>query len=53
MPFLVVHRVLTFFLDLAQVLTHSEQDLALEVVLLRQQLRIALRKAPSAPRLSR
>ena len=53
MPFLVVHLVLTFFLDLAQVLTRSTQDQALEVVLLRHQRRIALRKAPSAPRLSR
>ncbi len=53
MPFLVFQLVLTFFLDLIQVLTRSKQDQALEVLILRQQLRIALRKAPTVPRLSR
>ena len=53
MPFLVFHFVLTFFLDLIQALTRSKQDQAIEIVLLRQQLRIALRQAPSVPRLSR
>ncbi len=53
MPFLVFHRVLTFFLDLMRVLIRSKQDQALEILLLRHQLRIALRQAPSTPRLSR
>ena len=53
MPYLVLHRVLTFFLDLIQVLIRSKQDQALEIVMLRHQLRIALRQAPSTPRLSR
>jgi len=53
MPYLVFRLVLTFFLDLIQVLIRSKQDRALEVLMLRQQLRIALRQAPSTPRLSR
>jgi transposase len=53
MPYRVVHLVLTFCLDLLQVLARSKQDQALEIVMLRHQLRIALRQAPSAPRLSR
>ena len=53
MPFLAVHVVLTCFLDLIQALTRSKQDQAVEILLLRQQLRIALRQAPPAPRLSR
>ena len=53
MPFLVVHLVLTFFLDLIQTLIRSDQDQAVDILLLRQQLRIALRQAPPAPRLSR
>jgi hypothetical protein len=43
MPFLAVHVVLTCFLDLIQALTRSKQDQAVEILLLRQQLRIALR----------
>jgi hypothetical protein len=53
MPYLIFHLVLTFCLDLLQVLARSKQDQALEVLVLRQQLRIALRTAPSTPRLSR
>ncbi len=53
MPFLVVHLVLTFSLDRIRALTRSKQDQAVEILLLRQQLRIALRQAPPAPRLSR
>src|SRR5829696_3303829 len=53
MPYLVFHRVLTCFLDLLQVLARSKQDQALEVLVLRHQLRIALRQAPSTPRLTR
>jgi hypothetical protein len=48
MPFLIVHLVLAFVLDLIR----SKQDQALEVLVLRQQLRIALRQAPSVPRLA-
>src|SRR3954453_16685373 len=53
MPYLVFHLVLTFFLDLSQCLARSKQDQALEVLILRHQLRIALRQAPSTPHLSR
>ena len=53
MPFLIVHLVLAFVLDLIHVLIRSKQDQALEVLVLRQQLRIALRQAPSMPRLAR
>src|SRR6476659_7359207 len=53
MPFRTFLLVLTFFLDLIQVLIRSKQDQALEVLLLRHQLRIALRQAPTVPRLSR
>ncbi len=53
MLFLVVHLILTFVLDLIQALIRSDQDQAVEILLLRQQLRIALRQAPTAPRLSR
>ena len=53
MPYLVFRRVLTFCLDLIQVLIRSEQDQALEVLVLRHQLRIAPRQAPSVPRLAR
>ena len=53
MPFLVLHLVLTFFLDLVHIFIRSEQDQALEVLVLRHQLRIALRQAPATPRLTR
>ena len=49
MPYLVVHLVLTFFLDLIQVLARSRQDQILEILVLRQQLRIALHNAPPTP----
>lgn len=52
MPFLALHLVLTFFLDLVRVLTRSPQDQAIEVVLLGQQLRIAQRASSPAPCLS-
>ncbi len=41
MPFLVLHVVLAFLLDLAHALTRSHHDQALELVLLRQQLRLS------------
>jgi putative transposase len=53
MPFRVFLLILTFFLDLIRVLIRSKQDQALEVLILRHQLRIALRQAPTVPRLSR
>ncbi len=53
MPYLVFQLVPTCCLGLLQVLARSKQDQALEIVLLRHQLRIALRQAPSPPRLSR
>ena len=40
MPFLVLHVVHSFLRDLAHVFTRSDQDQALELVLLRQQLRL-------------
>ena len=53
MPFLALHLVLTFLLDLVHALTRSPQDQAIEVLLLRQQLHIARRTSSPAPRLSR
>ena len=52
MPFLVLHVVLSFLLDLAHVLTCGDHDQALELVLLRQQLRLYERQAKQ-PRPSR
>src|ERR671933_3027644 len=52
MPFLVLHVVLAFFLDLAHVLTRSDHEQALELLLLRQQLRLYERKSKQ-PRPSR
>ena len=45
MPFLALHVVLSFLLDLAHALTRSRHDQALELVLLRQQLRLYERQA--------
>jgi putative transposase len=52
MLFLALHVVLSFLLDLAHVLTRSDRDRAVELVLLRQQLRLYERKAKQ-PRPSR
>ena len=52
MPFLALHIVVSFLLDLAHVLTRSDHDQALELVLLRQQLRLYERQARQ-PRPSR
>jgi putative transposase len=52
MPFLALHVVCSFLLDLIQVLTRTDHDQALELVLLRQQLRLYERKAKQ-PRPSR
>src|SRR5215213_6708989 len=45
MPFLVLHIVISFALDLLHVVTQSDHDRALELLLLRQQLRLYERKA--------
>ncbi len=52
MPFLALHLVLSFLLDLAHVFTRADHDQALELVLLRQQLRLYERQAKQ-PRPSR
>ena len=52
MPFLVLHVVLSILLDLAHVFTRAGHDQALELVLLRQQLRLYERQAEQ-PRPSR
>ena len=40
MPFLVLHVVFSFVLDLAHVVRHSGHDKDVELLLLRQQLRL-------------
>jgi putative transposase len=52
MPFLVLQIVISFVLDLLHVVTQSDHDRALELLLLRQQLRLYERKA-TQPRPSR
>ena len=52
MPFLVLHVVFLFLLDLLHALRRSDHDQALELVLLHQQLRLYERKAKQ-PRPSR
>src|SRR5215216_4975734 len=52
MPFLVLRVVFSFVLDLAHVLRHSDHDKDVELVLLRQQLRLYERQA-TQPRPSR
>src|SRR5215216_1920783 len=52
MPFLALHIVCSFFLDLLHVLTRTDHDKDLELLLLRQQLRLYERQAKQ-PRPSR
>ena len=52
MPFLVLHVVFSFLLDLLHALRRSDPDKTIEVVLLRQQLRLYERQA-TQPRPSR
>ena len=52
MPFLVLHVVCSFLLDLRHVLTRADHDKNLELLLLRQQLRLYERKTKQ-PRPSR
>ena len=44
MPFPALHVVFSFLVDLIHVVTRSEHDATLELVLLRQQLRLYERK---------
>ena len=52
MPFLARHVVFSFLVDLLHVVTRSEHDVTLELLLLRQQLRLYERQAKQ-PRPSR
>jgi putative transposase len=52
MPFLALHIVFSFLVDLVHVVTRSERDATLELLLLRQQLRLYERQAKQ-PRPSR
>src|SRR5919199_173714 len=52
MPFLILHVVCSFLLDLLHVLTRADHDKDLELLLLRQQLRLYERQARQ-PRPSR
>ena len=52
MPFLILHVVCSFLLDLLHALTRSHQAQAVELLLLRQQLRLYERQAKQ-PRPSR
>ena len=52
MPFFALHVVFAFVLDLVHALTRSDHDRALELLLLRQQLRLYERQAQQ-PRPSR
>ena len=49
MPFLVLHVVLAFLLDLAHVLTRSDRAKDVELLLLRQQLRLYERHGQATP----
>lgn len=53
MPFALRFAAFTLVLDLLHAVTRRQQDLAIEVVVLRQQLRMYERKAQRAPRLAR
>ena len=46
MPFLALHVVFSFVLDLLHLVTQRDHDRALELLLLRQQLRLYERQAP-------
>ena len=53
MPFILLFAAFTLVLDLLRAATRRQQDLAVEVVVLRQQVRMYQRKARRPPRLSR
>jgi len=52
MLFFLLHLVLLFLIDLMTVARRSDRDKDLEILLLRQQLRILHRKQPRPPRLA-
>ena len=52
MPFLALHVVFSFLLDVLHIFTRSKHDQAVELLLLRQQLRLYERKS-TQPRPSR
>ncbi len=53
MIFFLVHLIVSFLLDLITVTRRSERDKDIDILLLRQQLRILQRKHPHPPRISR
>jgi putative transposase len=53
MPFALLFAAFALVLDLLHAVTRSRRHLAVEVVVLRQQVRMYQRKAPQAPRLAR
>jgi len=53
MPFAFLFATFTLVLDLLHAVTRSRRDLAVEVIVLRQQVRMYQRKAQRAPRLAR
>ena len=53
MMFFLLHQVLSFLLDIIQLVGHSVHDTDIEILLLRQQVRILQRKQSRAPRISR
>jgi hypothetical protein len=53
MLFFVLGRIFSLFLDVIAVAQHADHEKDLEIVLLRQQLRILQRKHPHPPRVSR
>ncbi len=53
MIFFVLQQLLSFLLDLSTVAHRTDRDKDLEILLLRQQLRILQRKHPHPPRISR
>ena len=53
MIFFFLQQLLSFLFDLRTVTRRSERDKDVEILLLRQQLRILQRKHPCPPRISR
>src|SRR5829696_7040968 len=53
MPFALLFAAVALVLDLLHAVTRSRRDLAVEVVVLRQEVRMYQRKAQRAPRLTR
>jgi putative transposase len=53
MPFALLFATFALIFDLLYALTRRQRDLAIEVVVLRQQVRMYQRKARRAPRLAR